>query len=76
MPSFAAFFSNFYKLSPELSSGLILVGCAPGGTASNLVTLIAKADLALSILFFNSLSQNLHHLHCRASSPHFYTFTT
>ncbi len=30
--------------------GLILVGCSPGGTASNLVSLIAKADVALSIV--------------------------
>ena len=30
--------------------GLILVGCAPGGTASNLVTMIAGADVALSVL--------------------------
>ena len=27
-----------------------MVGCAPGGTASNLVTLIAKGDIALSVL--------------------------
>mmetsp|Transcript_18212 Transcript_18212/g.39702 ORF Transcript_18212/g.39702 Transcript_18212/m.39702 type:complete len:422 (-) Transcript_18212:1402-2667(-) len=30
--------------------GLCLVGCSPGGTASNLVALIAKADVALSVL--------------------------
>eukprot|EP00536_Pseudo-nitzschia_multiseries_P008668 jgi/Psemu1/257435/estExt_Genewise1Plus.C_2240001 len=30
--------------------GLCLVGCSPGGTASNLVSLIAKADVALSVL--------------------------
>jgi BASS family bile acid:Na+ symporter len=30
--------------------GLVLVGCSPGGTASNLVSLIAKADVALSVL--------------------------
>ena len=30
--------------------GLILVGCAPGGTASNLVTMIAQADLPLSVV--------------------------
>jgi BASS family bile acid:Na+ symporter len=32
------------------SAGFILVGCAPGGTASNLVTLIAQADVALSVV--------------------------
>lgn len=30
--------------------GLVLVGCSPGGTASNLVTLIADADVALSVI--------------------------
>jgi bile acid:Na+ symporter, BASS family len=30
--------------------GLCLVGCAPGGTASNLVTLIAGANVALSVI--------------------------
>lgn len=35
---------------PSLFLGLCLVGCSPGGTASNLVSLIAKADVALSVL--------------------------
>ncbi|WP_296699986.1 bile acid:sodium symporter family protein [Thiocapsa sp. UBA6158] len=34
---------------PELLAGLILVGTAPGGTASNLVCYLAKGDVALSI---------------------------
>lgn len=50
MPLSAVFSAKFFNLPPDIASGLILVGCAPGGTASNLVTLIAKADLALSIL--------------------------
>lgn len=36
-------------LSPELAAGVILVGCAPGGTASNVVSYLAKADTALSV---------------------------
>ena len=35
---------------PTLYLGLILVGCSPGGTASNLVSLIAGANVALSVL--------------------------
>ncbi|KAL3943628.1 MAG: hypothetical protein SGBAC_002296 [Bacillariaceae sp.] len=35
---------------PSLFLGIALVGCSPGGTASNLVALIAKADVALSVL--------------------------
>jgi BASS family bile acid:Na+ symporter len=50
MPSVAYLLTKLFKLGPELSVGLILVGCAPGGTASNIVSLIAKADLPLSIL--------------------------
>jgi len=34
----------------HLFLGLVLVGCSPGGTASNLVSLIAGADVALSVL--------------------------
>ena len=50
MPLAAALISKVLRLGPELSAGLILVGCAPGGTASNLVTMIAGADVALSVL--------------------------
>ncbi|MCC5025301.1 MAG: bile acid:sodium symporter family protein [Candidatus Synoicihabitans palmerolidicus] len=32
-------------LPTEYAVGLILVACCPGGTASNVVTLIAKADV-------------------------------
>uniref|UniRef100_A0A7S3V7Q2 Bile acid:sodium symporter n=1 Tax=Chaetoceros debilis TaxID=122233 RepID=A0A7S3V7Q2_9STRA len=35
---------------PAAFLGLVLVGCSPGGTASNLVSLIAKADVALSVI--------------------------
>lgn len=35
---------------PAAFLGLILVGCSPGGTASNLVALIADADVALSVI--------------------------
>jgi bile acid:Na+ symporter, BASS family len=37
------------QLPPELAAGVILVGCAPGGTASNVVTYLAKGDVALSV---------------------------
>jgi BASS family bile acid:Na+ symporter len=38
------------NLPPQFAVGLILVGCCPGGTASNLVTYIAGADVALSVV--------------------------
>jgi len=36
--------------SAALHLGLVLVGCVPGGTASNVVSLIAGADVALSVV--------------------------
>ena len=36
-------------LPPELAAGVILVGAAPGGTASNVVAYLARADTALSV---------------------------
>jgi BASS family bile acid:Na+ symporter len=38
------------QVRSALFLGLCLVGCSPGGTASNLVTLIANADVALSVI--------------------------
>lgn len=34
---------------PEVAAGIILVGCAPGGTASNVMAFLAKANVALSV---------------------------
>ncbi|OAY39746.1 probable sodium/metabolite cotransporter BASS2, chloroplastic isoform X1 [Manihot esculenta] len=50
MPAFGAIVSKSLGLSPSLSVGLILLGCCPGGTASNVVTLIARGDVPLSIV--------------------------
>jgi BASS family bile acid:Na+ symporter len=36
-------------LPPEIAAGLILIGCSPSGLASNVMTYLAKANLALSI---------------------------
>ena len=37
------------QLPPELAAGVILVGSAPGGTSSNVVSYLARADTALSV---------------------------
>jgi len=37
------------QLPAELAAGVILVGCAPGGTASNVVTYLSRGDTALSV---------------------------
>lgn len=38
------------QLEPALAVGLILVACCPGGTASNVVAFIARADVGLSVV--------------------------
>jgi len=37
------------NLPPEIAAGVILVGCCPGGTASNVMTYLAKGNTALSV---------------------------
>ncbi|NNC86824.1 MAG: bile acid:sodium symporter family protein, partial [Akkermansiaceae bacterium] len=39
-----------FGLADELKLGLILVSCCPGGTASNVVSFLARANVALSVL--------------------------
>lgn len=49
MPLIALVIVSVVGLSPELAAGVILVGCAPGGTASNVVSYLARGDVALSV---------------------------
>jgi BASS family bile acid:Na+ symporter len=49
MPGVAFCVAKLLGLSPSLAAGLILVGCCPSGTASNVMTFIAKGDTALSV---------------------------
>ena len=39
-----------FGLPTEYAVGLVLVACCPGGTASNVVTFIARADVCLSVV--------------------------
>lgn len=41
--------AHLFALPTGLAVGLILVACCPGGTASNVVTYLARANLALSV---------------------------
>lgn len=50
MPAAGWLVANAMGLDTPYAVGLILVGCCPGGTASNVVTYIARADVALSVL--------------------------
>ena len=49
MPLLAFVLAWAFSLPKELALGVILVGCCPGGTASNVITYLAKGDLALSV---------------------------
>ena len=49
MPLLAYVLAKIFQLPPELAAGVILVGTCPGGTASNVMTYLAKGDLALSV---------------------------
>jgi len=50
MPLLGWTIASGFSLDPQLAVGLILVACCPGGTASNVVSYIARADVALSVL--------------------------
>lgn len=49
MPLLAWSLSRLFRLDEPLALGVLLVGCCPGGTASNVITYLAKGDLALSV---------------------------
>ena len=49
MPLLAWGLSTLFVLDDALTLGVVLVGCCPGGTASNVITYLAKGDLALSV---------------------------
>lgn len=49
MPLVAFALTKIFNLSPELAIGVILVGTCPGGTASNVMTYLARGDVALSV---------------------------
>ena len=50
MPTLAWAIAKGLRLPPDFAVGLILVGCCPGGTASNVVTFLARANVPLSVL--------------------------
>ncbi|MBA4862504.1 bile acid:sodium symporter family protein [Streptomyces sp. PSKA54] len=49
MPGLGWLIAHALDLSPQLAAGVILVGCAPSGTASNVVAYLARGDVALSV---------------------------
>ena len=49
MPMLAWILARLFSLDDALTIGVLLVGCCPGGTASTVITYLAKGDLALSV---------------------------
>ncbi len=49
MPLLAWCLAKAFDLPPELAAGVILVGTCPGGTSSNVMTYLARGDVALSV---------------------------
>lgn len=49
MPTLAYLLAKGFNLPPEVAVGVILVGCCPGGTSSNVMTFLSKGDVALSV---------------------------
>lgn len=49
MPLLAFLLTKLFRLPAELAVGVILVGTCPGGTSSNVMTYLAKGDVALSV---------------------------
>jgi hypothetical protein len=50
MPALGYYIGMALNLASPLRVGLVLVACCPGGTASNLVTFLARANTALSVV--------------------------
>ena len=49
MPLLAVIIVKVLALPAAVAVGVVLVGCAPGGTSSNVISYLAKADVALSV---------------------------
>lgn len=49
MPALAMLLGKSFSLDTALLTGVVLVGACPGGTASNVITFLARGDIALSV---------------------------
>jgi len=49
MPLVGFGIAGIFKFPPEISAGIILIGCVPSGLASNVMSFLAKANLALAV---------------------------
>lgn len=49
MPFVGFAIANIFDFPPEIKAGIILIGCVPSGLASNVMSYIANANLALAV---------------------------
>jgi BASS family bile acid:Na+ symporter len=49
MPLMALAITQVFHFPPEIAAGIILAGCVPSGLASNVMSLLANANLALAV---------------------------
>ncbi|MCY3986513.1 MAG: bile acid:sodium symporter family protein [Candidatus Dadabacteria bacterium] len=49
MPLLGFLLAGAFGASPLIAAGVVIVGSCPGGTASNVITYLARGDLALSV---------------------------
>jgi bile acid:Na+ symporter, BASS family len=49
MPGIGFTLANVFDFPPEIAAGIILIGSAPSGLASNVMSFLANANLALSV---------------------------
>ena len=49
MPLTGFLLATLFGFEPEVAAGVVLIGSCPGGVASNLMTYLARGDVALSV---------------------------
>jgi len=49
MPLVGFGIASIFSFPPEISAGIVLIGCVPSGLASNVMSFLAKANLALAV---------------------------
>lgn len=50
LPALAFAIAVGFKLPPEFFVGMVLIACCPGGSSSNVFSMLAKGDVALSVM--------------------------
>src|SRR4030042_2527931 len=49
MPLVGLTIASIFNFPPEIAAGIILIGCVPSGLASNVMSFLARANLALAV---------------------------